>query len=62
MKLKGAFVDACEYVINKDMDSKRKLLKEIIDNPDKYPPITGVEMCELIFGDYQRFANKFKGL
>ncbi len=61
-KQKGAFMEACEHVINEDMKAKAALLKDIIDNPEKYGPITGQEMFEIIFGDYQRFANKFKNL
>lgn len=63
-KLKGAYEQACEYIINKDMELKTKLLEDIITNYDngKYPKFTGEQMFELIFGDYQAFVDKLKRL
>lgn len=58
-KPKGAFVEACEYIINKDMENKKLLMEDIIKNPNKYPKFTGEQLFELIFGDYQNFVNKW---
>lgn len=58
-ELKGAFIDACEHVINKDFELKKEMLKYLIDAD---LPITGVEVAELIFGDYIEFCKKFEGL
>lgn len=58
MKYTGAFAEACRQVIEEDLEAKQALLKDIIDNPDKYPKFTGQEILALIFGDYQAFVNK----
>lgn len=62
MSSKGAFIDACEALVKKDMEEKSKVVQFIIDNPDKFPYITGSELFELIFGDYQKFADKWKNI
>lgn len=55
----GAFIDALNYVLDKDLEEKRKLVKHIIDHN---LPITGEEMMALVFGDYLEFCIKFEGL
>lgn len=61
-KPEGAFVEAVRAVIKEDFSLKSKILKDMIDNPGKYPELNGEEMMEFIFGDLQRFADGFKGL
>jgi hypothetical protein len=57
MENEGAWTQAVREVLNKDRLAKSELLKYLIDNNIS---ITGEEMRELLFGDYQKFVDKFK--
>lgn len=61
-KPKGAWLDAVEYTVNKDMEAKSDLLQKMIDEPDKYPWPAGISPFELIFGDYMEFVKKMEKL
>jgi hypothetical protein len=63
MENKGAFFEACEYIINKDMDLKNKIIEEHLDDPINNHPwmanMSGQDMMAFIFGDYQAFVNEW---
>lgn len=56
MKHKGAWIEACEEVINKDFKLKSELIQKVIDGELEWPE--GVTVGEFIFGDYMAFADK----
>lgn len=65
MSNKGAFVDACKYIIEKDFNLKIDFMKAVIANPKEYPvaaKFSGAEWLGFVLGDYQRFADKWKDI
>lgn len=59
-KPKGAWIEALEYTIDQDMKAKAKFLEHCIDRPEDWPE--GMTAAEVIFGDVQRFIDKWKKL
>lgn len=57
---KGAFFDAVEAMIDKDMKIKKDYLKKMIDEPEKYQLPDGMTMEEFIFGDIANFADNLR--
>lgn len=58
IKVEGAFVDALKYTIDQDMKAKAEFLEHCTEHPEDWPE--GMTVAEVIFGDVQRFIDKWK--
>lgn len=63
---KSAFVNELKWIIECDMEEKKKVLQDFIDNPDKYPELKKMSGKDFImvflFGDLQNFIDKWGNL
>jgi hypothetical protein len=55
----GDFMRNLKFVVEQDLKMKRKVLKNMVENPEKYPPMTGEMLSLFLFGNYQEFVDKF---
>lgn len=46
-------------IADQTIDNATKIAQYIVDHPEEFPNISGEEMFNLMFGEYQRFATKF---